>query len=90
MIVGEPRERDHQSRYRRFGIADSFFDEEIRPLHRMRDNFDVAHLTALETPSFLTINDVFRCRSAASSVLKSYLSAQVDSETVSTPREDST
>jgi hypothetical protein len=43
-VVGDPsRDRDYQSRYRRFGLDYDFFKDGISKIKRMRDDLDVAH-----------------------------------------------
>lgn len=45
-IIGEAgTDRDHQKRYREYGIDRDFVLNEIRTLKQLRDDFDVAHYT---------------------------------------------
>jgi hypothetical protein len=42
-IVGDPAERDYQSRYKKLGLDYRFFKERIDKVTRMRNDLDVAH-----------------------------------------------
>lgn len=75
-IVGDPSaDRDHQTRYRQFGIGqgdNGYFNRVLKPLHTIRDRFDVAHVASLDAPAFATGSDLMRCRSVAQEVIKAY------------------
>jgi hypothetical protein len=43
VIIGEPDERDYQSRYRTIGLDYEFFSTKISRLKNLRDAYDVAH-----------------------------------------------
>ncbi len=43
-VIGDPsKDSDYQSRYRMIGIAPDFFRDEIEPLRKLRNDYDVAH-----------------------------------------------
>jgi hypothetical protein len=44
-IIGDPNagDRDYQRRYRELGFDDTFFNDRIEPLRRLRNDADVAH-----------------------------------------------
>jgi hypothetical protein len=42
-IVGDPRERDYQSRYKKLGLDYQFFKDRIDRVTQMRNDLDVAH-----------------------------------------------
>ena len=43
VIIGDPTERDYQSRYRTIGLDYQFFKTKIDRLKNLRDTYDVAH-----------------------------------------------
>lgn len=43
VVIGDSRERDFQSRYKKLGFDFNYFKNNIEPIKRMRDDFDVAH-----------------------------------------------
>jgi hypothetical protein len=40
--------RDHQSRYKRFGLSYEYFVEKIKKLNDFRNDYDVAHYSIVE------------------------------------------
>ncbi len=50
VIVGDPsRDKDHQRRYRKLGFDHKFYEEKIKPLHDLRNDYDTAHSSLDET-----------------------------------------
>lgn len=44
VIVGDPsNEHDHQRRYRKFGLDKHFYENKIKRIFELRNNYDVAH-----------------------------------------------
>jgi hypothetical protein len=72
-IVGDPSaDRDHQSRYRKYGLTDEFYRDKIKRVQQLRDDYDVAHhsldLTRLETVE----QEFGEAASVALEVIRSY------------------
>ncbi len=76
-VVGDPsNDRDHQSRYRQFGLdkADNdYYRRVLLPLHTIRNQFDVAHIASLQEPEFVIWTDVSRCRTVALEAIQAYI-----------------
>ncbi len=76
-IAGDPsRESDHQSRCRTYGFGKDYFRDTLKPLHDMRNTFDVAHIASLADPTIVSRQDVDRCRVVASELLVAYAKTQ--------------
>lgn len=75
-IVGDPsRDRDHQMRFRTIGLGKgqpSYYADTLKPLHDIRNQFDVAHIASLDTPQFVSQEDVVRCRMTAAEAIQTY------------------
>lgn len=75
-VVGDPsQDQDHQKRFRTFGLGAgnaAYYAEVLRPLHDIRNQFDVAHIASLDAPQFVTEADVVRCRQIAAGAIRTY------------------
>lgn len=72
-IIGEAgTDRDHQRRYREYGIDRDFLLNEIQTLKRLRDDFDVAHYT-LDARATNELEDKYgEALSTTTEVIKKY------------------
>jgi len=76
-IAGDPSsESDHQSRCLTYGFGKDYFRDTLKPLHDMRNKFDVAHIASLSDPAIVSRQDVDRCRAAASELIVAYAKTQ--------------
>jgi hypothetical protein len=76
-IVGDPSRdsRDCQSRFRMYGLGAgnrAYYEQVLKPLHDMRNQFDVAHVASLDAPLFTSEEDVVRCRRTAAEAIQAY------------------
>ncbi len=73
-IVGDPSgEKDHQSRYKKFGLDKEYYDRAIRPLHNIRNRFGVAHIASVDAPAVVSLKDVGQCQAVAGQVIQRYV-----------------
>lgn len=44
-LLGDPakKDRDHQRRYRKYGLSKDFFEKSVKRLYKLRNDYDVAH-----------------------------------------------
>ena len=80
-VAGDPSaDRDHQTRTQELGLGKDFFSREIRPLHRIRDSFGVAHIASLDDPPTTSTDGVGKCRSIAAEVIGAYAKCPTDTK----------
>lgn len=72
-IVGDPsRAKDHQSRPHRLGLDRTFFRQRVKPMHNIRNSFDVAHIDEADAANRVTAEDVTECRDVATTTIRTY------------------
>lgn len=75
-VLGDPSsssDKDYQSRHRTYGLPKDYFILRVRPLHDIRNDFDVAHLVSLDAPSFVERSVVEDVRATAAEVIGAYV-----------------
>lgn len=75
-ILGEPGiDKDYQSCYRRFNISHDYYRNEVVPLRKIRNDYDIAHYQLKENLEKLQklINNVDKVRKSALEVFKKYV-----------------
>jgi hypothetical protein len=72
-IVGDPSsDKDHQSRASKLGLGRSFFRQRVKPMHTIRDRYDVAHAQSGREERVVSHEDVVECRSVATQAMQAY------------------
>lgn len=73
-ILGDPSmDSDYQSRFQKFGLPKGYWDDDVKPLKKIRDDVDVAHYS-LETDTIQIVEGAF---GAAGQVCKVVVKAYV-------------
>ncbi len=73
-ILGDPSiDSDYQSRFQKFGLPKGYWDDNVKPLKKIRDEVDVAHYS-LETDTIQILDGAF---GAAGQVCKVVIKAYV-------------
>jgi len=76
VVLGDPTiDRDYQSRYQKFNILKDYYENEIKPLWKIRSDYDVAHYQLKENLDKLQklIDNIDKVRKVVIEVFKKYL-----------------
>ncbi|MDA2912886.1 hypothetical protein MYX77_02805 [Acidobacteriia bacterium AH_259_A11_L15] len=72
-ILGDPsKDRDYQSRFKKIGLPNDFWQNRVEPIKKARDALDVAHYTYTESPEQLR-KKVGEANAACRETIKSYV-----------------